>query len=245
MSDIGELNKQVSESEAYQTHIFLGELHTNHYVVVRNIQELQGFLAKCEDPDSLAQLWAYGKKERLDDAMSEVTRLLLNYLTSASARVESTRNMMRRRYGAQPFFKVYQNEVNRLFKGNALVEFVEGLRNYSVHYALPVVGGKWQFDQTSGMRHYFVLDKDYLLSSGFDWHKKGEAYLRQSGDEIIIREFTWGHFVRIHNFQVWLEQRLHTMHKGELDWLYAASAEIGAAVKKIYKNIGVQTDASP
>ena len=191
MSDVVGLHEQIRESEAYQIHIFLGELYTNHYVVVRNIQELHKFLAKCEDPDSFDQLWAYGKQEQLDDAMREVTRLLLNYLTSASARVESTRIMMRRRYGAQPFFKIYQNEVNRLFKGNTLAEFVEGLRNYSAHYAFPIVGGKMEFEQTSGMRQFFMLDRDGLLSSGFDWRKKGGAYLKQSGDEIVIRDFTW------------------------------------------------------
>ena len=241
MSDVVGLHEQIRESEAYQIHIFLGELYTNHYVVVRNIQELHKFLAKCEDPDSFDQLWAYGKQEQLDDAMREVTRLLLNYLTSASARVESTRIMMRRRYGAQPFFKIYQNEVNRLFKGNTLAEFVEGLRNYSAHYAFPIVGGKMEFEQTSGMRQFFMLDRDGLLSSGFDWRKKGGAYLKQSGDEILIRDFTWEHFVRIHNFQAWLERQLHAMHQEELDWLHAASAEITAGVRQMFESIGVQS----
>lgn len=241
MPNIVELSEQIRESEAYQIHIFLGELHTNHYVVARNFDELQKFVATCESPDSYDQLWAVGMKDKLDDAMREVTRLVLNYVASASARVASTRNMMRRRYGTHPFFAVYQSEVNRLFKGNALTGFVEDLRNYSLHYALPIVGGKQQFDQTGGMRQYFILDRDDLLKSGFDWQKKGEAYLKQSSDEIIIRDFTWEHFVRIHNFQAWLERQLHAMHQEELDWLYAASAEIAAGVRQMFESIGVQS----
>ncbi|RIK33058.1 MAG: hypothetical protein DCC55_35680 [Chloroflexi bacterium] len=237
-----ELNDSILRSEALQIHYFLRELHTNHYVVSQNFRELYQFLQKAQDPEAVTYLWVAGKRAELDLAMAEVTRLLLNFITAASARTNSSRRMIKSRYKGKPFFDLYQRVVNHRIKGKPVVGFVEDLRNYSLHYALPLAGAHWKYEQDPAMqtgtyRQFFALSKEGLISSKFVWsEEKGKPYLAQAAGDILVQEFTTEYFVLIHNFQVWVEQTLYDQHRDELDWLYEASAEIKAAMDKIMES---------
>jgi hypothetical protein len=239
VSNIGDLNDQILQSEALQTHYFLRELHTNHYVVVRNFRELHQFLQMAQSPEAFPGLWAAGKRTELEQPMSEVTRLLLNFITAAAARTNSSRRMIKRRYKGQPFLDLYQQVVDHRIKGKPVVGFVEDLRNYSLHYALPLAGAYWRYEQdphTEASTHTqsFTLRKEGLLSSGFEWSEtKGQPYLTQADENIHIQDFAVEYFVIIHNFQAWIEQTLHERHRNELEWLYNSSAEIKAALDKM------------
>lgn len=236
MTDIGELSEQIRNSDALKTHYFLNELYVNHYVVARNFQELQTFLETTEDPDTYQ--WVAERKDLLHQAMHEVTRLLLNYISSAKARIDNSRNMIRKRYEGKPFFESYNQEIALRFRDNLISEFIEGLRNYSVHYSLPFAGAHWQYTadtetQPGSIRQFFTLSRERLLSSGFDWSKKGLPYLESAGKEIVIREFTTEYFEIIRNFDMWIEQELNRLHKEELDWLYTANARVRAELDQM------------
>ena len=238
MTDIGDLNNQIMDSEALKVYYFLRQLRANYYVVFTNCQDLHEFLRNVENRDSFPHMWVVGKADKRYEAMLETTRLLLNFLASACARIESTRNLMRKRYRNKPFFRCYQAKVDQVFKGNDLTEFVEGLRNYSLHYSLPFANARWEFNKEEGIRHFFTLDRDVLLGSGFfeeknGTPKKGRNYLAQCGKEINIREFTGQYIALIHNFQAWLERELKHMHKEELEWLYGASHESQLELDKL------------
>lgn len=242
MTDIAKLNDQILQSEALQIHYFLGELNTNHYVVFENFRELRRFLEQTESPDAFVHLWSAGKKAQLEQAMSEVTRLLLNFITSASARTSSSRRMIRRRYKGHPFLDLYQRVVDIRIKSKPVVGFVEDLRNYSLHYALPFAGAHWRYEQdqdtqVSSSKQYFALDKNNLLSGNFGWSEKSAPFLQETDNEIIIRDFATEYFVLVHNFQSWLEKEIHDQHQEELEWLYSASAEINAAMKPLWESL--------
>lgn len=220
----------------------LGELHTNHYVVVRNFQELYAFLERVESEDVFLRIWNDESRNELDDVMNEVTRLLLNFVTSAMTRVACVRNIIKRYYKGKPFFTQYQEEVSRRFRGNALAEFVQGLRNYSTHYALPFAGAKMHYSKDVGLSHYFMLDRETLLNSGVfgataEESHKGRGYLEQSKGDIVIRDVAWRYFVHAHNFHAWLEAEVSRMHRDELEWLYATNAELQAVLAPIRDRI--------
>lgn len=79
----------------------------------------------------------------LDEIIYEFSRLLINFVSMAKAVVDVNRVLVREWFGETVFLNRYQNEVDKRFANNPLVAFVHDIRNYALHYFLPIANLKF------------------------------------------------------------------------------------------------------
>lgn len=181
MTDISKLHEELQSSEALQIHFRLQILQDNFYIVSQNHNELSSLLKAAQDPK---KFWLGDKRKELKKMLPELSRLLLNFITSSSARIGNTRRVLGRAYKNTPFMFNYQAEVNRRFRKNHVSKFVEDLRNYSFHYSIPLAGAYWgvETDLVIGEAvpyQAFTLDKAQLMAKNYKW-KKGLPFLENN-----------------------------------------------------------------
>ena len=214
--------EEINNSEAIKIYYRLRTLGVNFFVFGRNFEELQNVLNLTEQPEKMLALWSLRNRPKLELLMQEVTRLMHNFLASAKTLVDHTRVLIRDWYQGTKFLEA---QVAKRFTSNSLVGFVEGLRNYSLHYALPFTGatfsiGKIEKGQSSlsDLRFSFSLSKSELLRWA-KWPAKAKVYLQKAEEEIEIRTFVVPYYHQIENFHLWMYKRLQEIHADQLSWL--------------------------
>ena len=88
-----------------------------------------------------------------------------------------------------PLQEEYGREIQRRFVDNPLCGFIEGLRNYTLHYALPIAGRQVRLDNRVGVPDLALTLNVRTTSAVVKLAREGQAILGR-GD----REYTnWGH----------------------------------------------------
>jgi len=220
---LGDPMKQVLESEANQIYMRLEQLGAGYYVFERNYFELRKLLIAAQSDESHEILWAFGNQDEMLKILREVTRLMLNFLTSAVSLVTYTRNIMRNAYSDSRIMDDYDREIRERFIGNPITGFVEDLRNYSLHFSLPLTGSYIRYTQEedgemSVASRIIVLEKSVLLKWK-EWTKKGLPYINSADDDIVLLEIADNYYREVMEFHKWLRELLLTVHERELDWL--------------------------
>lgn len=217
------LAEEVNKSNALRFEGRIVTLRMSFFVFHRNHEELKRFIGVRDSPQKMLELWDLKNRRKLEIFLNELLRLFQNYLASAMSLVEQTRIAIREWYEGTDFIKEYQGQINIRFKQNPLSNFIEDLRNYNLHYSLPITNATFSFqsDNTqkgSGTLDFsFVLVKEGLLIwSGW---KKGKEYLSKSSDDIDIGKLADEYHKQIADFHIWLVNQLQEIHKEDFMWL--------------------------
>lgn len=77
------------------------------------------------------------------------------------------------------------------------------------------------------------MSKSILLR----WKKwgKGKRFLCNSDENIEVESFTYDYFLLIESFNLWLYNKLNSLHKTDLDWLYEKINQLDLLLQEIYK----------
>ena len=217
------LAQEVHNSNALRYQGRLETLGVNFYVFNRNYQELKKLFGAVKNQEKLLQLWDLRNRLQLEITINETLRLLHNFLASAKSLVDQTRVIIRNWYKDTEFLKEYETQVNLRFVNNPLTGFIEDLRNFSLHYSLPVTNANLsvQIDQKTGHSitdFSFVLIKPNLLV-WTGWTQKGKDFLSAAKDEIDIGNLVDEYYKQIFDFHSWLINSLQEIHKEDLLWL--------------------------
>jgi hypothetical protein len=205
-------------SEPYKIQSELSELLVSYYTFDKNHHELRNLLSAAQDPEAFYDLWVMDKQKEQEEVMREVSRLLHNFLSSAMTLVAHTRNTLRRLYGDTEFWTEYQDEVRKRFSENTLHHFIQELRNYSLHYRLPLAAARVSLVQHAEPDMAYLLERDELLGQSFDW-KKAMGFLEEAEEEIILKKVIDEYHAEARDFRVWLERRIEAIHSEEFAWL--------------------------
>ena len=222
MSD-SEILKEIEKSTAYRIELQLYQFDLNFEMFERDYNDLKESLNIINDPNNLVRLWGdLSKTDELDSLIIDVTRKLINFLAFLKALVDCNRRVIKNEYKDTPFFGEYQKMVTATFDQSSLVQFLEGLRNFFMHYSLMLVRAhqSLSYDDSQGLlviENRFLLRKDTLLQWG-KW-EKGEEYLKSLKDNVDIEEITEKYFSLARQFHNWLISSLRTVHTEELEWL--------------------------
>ncbi len=217
------LQQEVHHSNAlkYQGHLItLGE---NFYVFNRNYQELNNFLGVVKKQETMLHLWDLKNRHQLEITINEILRLLHNFLASAKSLVEQTRVVIRIWYKGDDFLEEYKAQINTRFVNNSLIGFIEDLRNFNLHYSLPITNATLsiKIDQKTGNSitdFSFVLIKTSLIV-WTGWTEKGKDFLSKAKEEIVISNLVDDYYKQIFDFHSWLISSLQEKHKKDLLWL--------------------------
>jgi len=205
-------------------------LRVNYFVFSRNYRELKKLLDSVQSPEKTLDLWNLKNREKLNIVINEVVRLFHNYLASAKTLVEHTRILIRAWYKEEDFFQEYEEQIEIRFIKNSLAGFIEGLRNYSLHYTLPLANAEMKINFEQGGKNpsldfTFVLHKRDLLYWS-DWPKKAKPFLDTAEDEISINGIVEEYFLIVKKFHIWLYDRLMQIHSKDLEWLKEMNKKI-------------------
>ncbi|MHB8136411.1 MAG: hypothetical protein ACYDH1_19550 [Anaerolineaceae bacterium] len=237
MSIESELNNEIRNSQAIIYYDRLEAIKLNFYVFNKNFIELKTPLENMKDPNKSIPLWDVSKRSELEQIQYEVIRRLLNYIFSAKALVDYTRNLINDWYINTDFKKEYDTEIKKRFIENDLCGFMEDLRNYSAHYSLPITRPSFSVinmnSKNQKFEHKFIMSKSVLLRWK-NWDK-GKKYLNGAPENIEIEIFSYAYFSLIDSFDHWLYRKLVAIHKNDLDWLTDKSQQLHTLVEKSFK----------
>ena len=146
-------------------------------------------------------------------------------MASAKALVSQTRVLINQCYKESNFYTEYQNKVKDLFVNNILVKFIEDLRNYCLHYALPFTNASFRIysnelerEKINRIEFSFSLNKQGLLSWE-KWTKDAKLYLSNADEEIIIEDLIDEYYQLVEKFHQWMNIRLQEIHSDDFAWL--------------------------
>jgi len=217
------LAQEVHNSFAAKVSGRLETLRINFYVFDRNYQELIRILEGIKNTEVWFKIWDPKNPEALDILLCETARLLQNFLASAKALVEHTQIVISSWYKSTEFLDEYHCQVTTRFRNNPLIGFVEELRNFGLHYSIPVTNANLELkiaeDRSSTTADFsLVLEKSILLEWS-RWTRKGKAYLSTAPDSIDIGVIARDYYQMIKDFHFWMYERLRSLHASELAWL--------------------------
>ena len=220
---------EIRTSGAFAIESRFGVLGQNYYVFETNYRVLKEFLAEMQAAEQIL------KHAGKDKPLYELTRLLHNFLASAKMLVDLTRNVMRDWYSKTALHDEYQEEVKARVGSIRVAGFVEDLRNYALHFELPITAAHVQVtrDPTTGTYNEyaaFTLQRSALLK----WREwsKGKLYLQASEEDIRIESFVDQYFQVIQGLHQWIGQRIAKEHISELQWLESKRVELEQALRQ-------------
>jgi hypothetical protein len=149
-------------------------------VFLGNDRALREYLTRHIDPAVALPLWDLNNRPAFDAFLDEVVRLLHNYLASAGSLRDHTRRVWAKYLPDDP---AYREHARATFAESGLSEFVQSLRNYSLHNQLPIAHGHMSIagDEISwGVR---LSRTDLVRWAG--WRVGAKQYLRDLDDDGI------------------------------------------------------------
>ncbi|NMA84090.1 MAG: hypothetical protein GX962_09530 [Epulopiscium sp.] len=148
-SEMSARREWMDEVDALHEHPgFIAEAELRHLdmswsLFERNYHELKKYLSLYYDPVQSVKFWDKEKRDLLESFSREITRMLFNMTSPAMMLVDHTRVKMKELHEKTPLDKCYQSKVKQTFSENDLHQFVQGLRNYFTHRALPYLSSQF------------------------------------------------------------------------------------------------------
>jgi hypothetical protein len=226
MNNPAAISRMVYDSEAYQIYNRLLTLDTNLFVFEKNYRDLKLAISKFTSPENIDLLW---NQQEAQTILNHIIRFFHNFLASAKTLVDHTRLLIREWYKETEFIDEYQSQIQIRFSKNPLSTFIEDLRNYTLHYSLPLCGvsievttDKETEEQSENVA--FFVEKETLMKwSNWD---KGKAFLEIADERIFVEEIADLYHEQVLDFHVWMNSRLEQIHAAELNWLTEMNSRV-------------------
>lgn len=221
--------EKIQNSIHIKAYIKIRELSLSLHTFRENYKSLKQHLDKNNDLDYHFQFeynsplrWQYHPLQQ------ETHRLLLNFVSSAIALIDHTRNMTNKLYNGSKFQREYQAKVNQELKASPVNKFVQDLRSYILHNKFPFVGTQFNHKRVSppGDPECLItttirltLNIDTLLNSSDKWTELSRKYLKSQGKQLFLDSLADEYYLLIEHFHLWLNQQQKAMHKSHYSQL--------------------------
>jgi hypothetical protein len=180
-------------------------LKRNFQMLSINYKELKELLIISHDNEKFQKLWEKDV-DQLDNIIFEFSRLLINYISMAKAVVDVNRVLITEWFSDTEFLEKYQAEVDLRFANNPLVAFVQDIRNFALHYRLPIPNLKFPaIPENSGESNQFefILNSQKLLKWN-RWTLLARTFMQTKGGRIKIEDFIDDYYSLVSDFYKWL-----------------------------------------
>lgn len=239
VSRIKQLREEVASSEGGKLQSELVAVARMYRLFDANERELQRHFGRYSDNlQALLELWDIDHPERFEAFLDETDRLLHNYLAAASSLADHTMRLWKK-YPPQDesVRDDYEQRVAETFKDSALANFIQGLRNLTVHRKLPVIQGTMSFTgpasgATPALTAATVLNKEALLSWD-GWKGKAKEYLAQAGDSIDIEQVVAEYTGAVHDFNEWFGKTWIEAHLSAFEAMHTLASEHDDLVRQV------------
>ncbi len=175
-------------------------------------------------------------------AHMEVMRLFHNFLASAKSLIDHTRVFVEEYYINSALKQTYQQKINTDFAKDPLMKFVQDLRNYMLHRALPQGSMSLTIKRnTETGSHDMVstvsIDKKKLLLWE-NWTKPSLSFITAADSEIKISTLSTAYGEKVLAFSEWLDSELQRHHESDIKAFEMLQREYAAAeqLEKLSRN---------
>ena len=181
-----------------------------------NYQELKRLMkAMAADEETIIRLWDVQNRAALDNVIDEAARLFFNFLSSASALVDHTRVHVRKLYPSSPFLKEYKAQLAQRLAKRPVTCFVQGLRNYSLHYRIPLVTATFRFKRDQPLKNQLMLDISEL-ARWHRWDATSKKYMATLDEDHPLEQLVDDYMALVTDFYEWLRRRELELHHAAL-----------------------------
>jgi hypothetical protein len=200
-----DLSDRIDASRGSEILMLLKILDISYYVFETNRNELRSHLSKFRDLTEVTSVWS----PNVDQFRLEATRLLYNFVSSAKSLVDHTRPTARRVLPDEAHAE-YERRVKQQFKDSPLANFVEDLREFALHYRVPLVAAsavstRDEQSNTWMTRGYLRLHTADLVK--WDrWGPRSREYIDAAKDGPDIESVIETYSGEVFDIQNWIRQ---------------------------------------
>jgi hypothetical protein len=205
---------------------FLG---TSYRAFVSNYSQLRTLLEKFADPQIALELWAVTNRHKLDAFQQEVLRHLQNYLASAKSLVQHTRNLAEEMLGGTESSKKYDKLIKEGFTDSPVVQFVEDLRDYTLHNQLPLTSAVLHWERDKELDNSIMLEVG-AMKAWKGWSTKGKEFIKSVGDQTKLADIVNSYASKVIDLHGWLSKevaQVKAVALAELDQLQERLRDTG------------------
>jgi hypothetical protein len=196
-----EVFKGSSQNQFYS---FIRENRLNLSILMENYVDINQIVKFHNSPDNDKVLWMNLNPRIRWRTQVKVIKALLNYLTCVFSVIEYSRKDLAPYLQKEAnIYKAYQQRVKLDFELNSLHRFIQGLRNYTIHYShLKIVSYiHYDRDLSESSRNIYI-PKSILLKFK-NWDKQALSYLNTLDDKVYIIDIIIEHYKNFIQFQNW------------------------------------------
>ncbi len=205
----------VFKSNGWQAVNRIGILNENYHTLILNYNELKSEIIniqKSTDPF----LSLFNNKN--------LNRYLFNFLASTTALIDSCRNTMKF-YKETDLYKIYEDNVKKLFARNKEAIFIKDLRNYMMHFKIifPCLSSNNQ-----------VSFEVYELNQYNKWTSLSQEFIQEQEKFVTIIPLIENYFKRLEPFYMEIYSKIREFHQEDFKETIKLASEIGMALPNIY-----------
>jgi hypothetical protein len=216
--------KEINASPGMQ---FLGRNKQRTFILnifVMNKIELQNELSLVANLAIGMKLMGDEHREAGHQVHREINRRFHNFLAAAKTLIDHTRVFMERHYKGTELHIQYEERIKQDFAKSELCRFIQDLRNYTLHYELPISTMSLEFSRDEGFRSgVYILTEELQQWSG--WSSLSRAFLKSQEKEISPSQIVHEYSAKIESFNQWLDIALESHHAQDLAELRALQDE--------------------
>jgi hypothetical protein len=178
------------------------------------IRSIDGFRPTTQEE---LMRWATDSELRNTQQIT-VTRMLHNFMASASSLIDHAREFYREMYEASGKMPLYQPMIDETIGNDGLSQFIVGFRQYCVHYRSPVVTftvSKHMHDTISSV---VTLNRDALIAYD-QWKPVANNFLEASPAVIDLIAVVTEYHDRVRDFYGWFNSEQARIHRVELEYI--------------------------
>jgi len=192
------------ESPQYHFYSFIKENRLYMSILRENYRDLQKIIKFHNSPVHDNILWMTLDSKIRRKTQIKVTKSLLNHLSSIFSVVDYSRRKLKPYLQKKTsIFEAYEQKVNLNFKLNPHHCFVQGLRNFAIHYSYLKIVSSIKFNkEINNSTRSIYISKSVLLKYT-NWDNLSKSLLNSLDDKIHIIDLITEHYRLFIQFQDW------------------------------------------
>lgn len=231
--ELMKLQEKIQATEGWRITQKINIFGLSEYTFRKNTEELLSILAEYESNTDLAiKIADVENRKGFETFLTEVTRLLHNYLAAAKTLIDHTRKFFQDEYQGTEFESEYNNKISEFFISSSTSKFIQDLRNYTLHRTLPITGATLSFHRDSGFSHGINLAKGSLME--WDrWTVKALEYLNEQEENISLLKLVSEYTEIVIQFQNWFKNQQINIHRESIEELTKLQKEYNTMYSKL------------
>ncbi|WP_125834208.1 hypothetical protein [Pseudomonas sp. o96-267] len=176
--------------------------------------------AKLDSPESAIRLMTPDNYKEGTAAHMDVMCHFHNFLAAAKTLVDHTRCFITDHYKNTPIEQAYNQKISSDIANDDLVRFVQDLRNYMLHKALPHSSISINIKKTGKINSNNIKTSVHINREKIihweKWTAPSKKYLCNAPAEIKISDIAMNYGKKISDFHNWLDARINKYHAKDL-----------------------------